>query len=415
MITPSGKNTEETFDNCVKGVSGIDYIRSFDTAGFPCRIGGEADNAWIEDFENRTDQSLRKFSSRALRLMRIATAEAWRQAGLDKISDRGSIGVSLGSHGDNPSIPDMLFLNRFTDGAGHWDMKGLISAGGYPYLNFFKRKPDAATSILATLFNCKGPALSIVSACAAGSQAIGEALRLIQDGRCAIMIAGGCEATLDFAGMTGFILLKALCEKYTSPQTASRPFDRKRNGFVMSEGAAAVVLEELEHARARGAEILGELKGYGSSADAYRITDTHPKGLGAVIAIRSAMEDASVSPEEVDYINAHGTSTTQNDLTETRAIKEVFGERAKDIPVSSNKSMLGHTIAAAGAIECILTLEGIRRSVILPTINHEFRDPRCDLDYVPNEARMKVHRVALSNSFGFGGQNACLCLGDFEG
>jgi 3-oxoacyl-[acyl-carrier-protein] synthase II len=415
MITPSGKNTEETFENCVRGVSGIDYVKSFDTSGFPCRIGGEVDNAWVDDFERTTDQTLRKFSSRALRLMRIATAEAARQARLDEIQDRYNIGVSLGSHGDNPSVPDMLFLNKFFDGRGHWDMKGLIHTGGYPYLNFFKRKPDAAMSILAALFNCKGPGLSIVSACAAGSQAIGEAMRLIQDGKCDVMIAGGCEATLDFAGMTGFILLKALCEKYSTPQTASRPFDRKRNGFVMSEGAAAVVLEDLEHARSRGAEILGELRGYGSSADAYRITDTHPKGLGAIIAMKAAMEDASVGPENIDYINAHGTSTTQNDLTETRAIKEVFGERAKDIPVSSNKSMLGHTIAAAGAIECILTLTGIRRSVILPTINHEFRDPRCDLDYVPNEARQKEHRIAISNSFGFGGQNACLCIGAFEG
>ena len=182
----------------------------------------------------------------------------------------------------------------------------------------------------------------------------------------------------------------------------------------MSEGAGAVVLEELEHARSRGVRIFGELLGYGSSADAYRITDTHPKGLGAIIAMRAAIEDASISPEDVDYINAHGTSTTQNDLTETRSIKEVFGERAKDIPISSNKSMLGHTIAAAGAIECILTLVGINRSIILPTINYEFRDPKCDLHYVPNEARKVNHRIAVSNSFGFGGQNACLCIGKFE-
>ncbi|MBI5741586.1 MAG: beta-ketoacyl-[acyl-carrier-protein] synthase family protein [Nitrospirae bacterium] len=414
MITPSGKNTGDTFESCVRGASGIDYVKSFDTTGFPCRIGGEVDNAWVEEFEGRTDQSLRKFSSRGLRLMRIAADEATRRSRLDEVEDRNAIGVSLGSHGDNPSVGDMLFVNRFSDGEGRWDMKGLIQAGGYPYLNFFKRKPDTASSILSTLFNCKGPGLSIVSACAAGSQAIGEAMRLILDGKCDVMIAGGCEATIDFAGMTGFILLKALCEKYASPQTASRPFDRKRNGFVMSEGAAAVVLEDLNHARARGVEILGELKGYGSSADSYRITDTHPQGLGAVIAMKAAMEDASVGIEEVDYINAHGTSTTQNDLTETRAIKEVFGARAKDVPVSSNKSMLGHTIAAAGAIECILTLEGIRRSIILPTINYEFRDPKCDLDYVPNEARTKEHRVAISNSFGFGGQNACLCLGAFE-
>ncbi|RJQ20834.1 MAG: beta-ketoacyl-[acyl-carrier-protein] synthase family protein [Nitrospiraceae bacterium] len=414
MITPSGKNTDETFENCARGVSGVDYINSFDTSGFPCRIGGEVDNEWLEDFEGRNDRKLKKFLSRGARLMRIAVSEAAERAGLDEIEDRHSIGLALGSHGDNPSVDEMLFLHRFYDGAGHWDMEGLVQAGGYPYLLFFRRKPDAATSVLSTLFNCKGPNISIVSACAAGSQSIGEAVRIIQDGKSNIMIAGGCEATLDFTGMLGFILLKALAEKYTTPQTASRPFDRKRNGFVMSEGAAAVILEELEHARSRGARIYGEIKGYGSSADAYRITDTHPKGLGAILAIKGALDDASVSPEDVDYINAHGTSTVQNDLTETRAIKEVFGERAKAIPISSNKSMLGHTIAAAGAIECILTMIGINRSIILPTINHEFRDPKCDLDYVPNEARTKEHRTAISNSFGFGGQNACLCLGAFE-
>jgi 3-oxoacyl-[acyl-carrier-protein] synthase II len=414
MITPLGKNTKETFENCTRGISGIDYITSFDATGFPCQIAGEVDNRWIEEFEKATDQRLKKFSSRGLRLMRIAVSEAARQARLDEIENRNIIGVSIGSHGDNPSVDNIKFLLRFYDGNGHWDMDGLMKAGGYPYLHFFRRKPDTAPSLLATLFNCKGPVLSLVSACAAGSQAIGEAARLIQDGKCDVMIAGGCEATIDFPGMAGFILLKALCEKYTEPRKASRPFDRKRNGFVMSEGAGAVILEELEHARSRGAQILGELKGYGSSADAYRITDTHPKGLGAVIAMKAALEDASLSPDDIDYINAHGTSTTQNDLTETRAIKEVFGERAKKIPVSSNKSMLGHAIAAAGPIEFILTLVGINRSIILPTINYEFRDPKCDLDYVPNEARPQEHRIAISNSFGFGGQNACLCVGRFE-
>ena len=396
MITPLGKNTEETFDNCSKGHSGIDYVTSFDTTGFPCRIGGEIDNRWLDDFERNSDQKLRKFSSRGLRLMRVAADEASQQARLDEIEDRDNIGVSLGSHGNNPSVKDMQSTLKFYDGEGHWDMKGMMQSGGYP------------------LLNCKGPSLAIVSACAAGSQAIGEAAGLIQEGKCDVMVAGGCEATIDFTGMAGFILLKALSEKYTTPQTASRPFDRKRNGFVMSEGAGVVVLEELEHARSRGVKILGELKGYGSSADAYRITDTHPKGLGAIIAMKTAMEDASLGPEDIDYINAHGTSTTQNDLTETRAIKEVFGDRVKDLPMSSNKSMLGHTIAAAGAIECILSITGINRSIILPTINYEFRDPKCDLDYVPNEARNKEHKNVISNSFGFGGQNACLCIGKFE-
>jgi 3-oxoacyl-[acyl-carrier-protein] synthase II len=414
MITPSGRNTEETFENCSKGISGIDYIKSFDTTGMPCRIGGEVNNSWLEDFEHQTDRSLNNYSSRALRLMRVATAEALQRAKLDEIEDRHSLGVALGSHGDNPPVTDIQFMHKFYEGEGRWNMNKLADSGGYPYLNFFRRKPDAASTTLASFFNCKGPSLAIVSACAAGSQAIGEAVRLIQDSKCKVMIAGGCEATLDFVGMTGFILLKALSEKYTEPQKASRPFDRRRNGFVMSEGAGAVVLEDMDHALARGANILGELKGYGSSADAYRITDTHPKGLGAVTAITAAINDASLQPDDIDYVNAHGTSTTQNDLTETRAIKEVFGEKADAIPVSSNKSMLGHTIAAAGAIECILTLVGINRSLILPTINQEVRDPKCRLDYVPNTAREMDHNTAISNSFGFGGQNACLCIGKFK-
>lgn len=415
MITPLGRNTEETFTHASRGMSGIDVITSFDTSGLPCRIGGQVKDLWLEGEQDIKAERFYKFSSRGLRLMRKAADEAALQARLDGISDRERIGVALGFHGDNASIDDIMFLHRFFDGKGTWDIKGLMDSGGYSYLNFFRRKPDVATSILSMLFHCKGPSLTVASACAAGSQAIGEAYRYIQQGKADVMIAGGSESTLNFLGFIGFVLIKALAERYTVPQKASRPFDRKRNGFVMSEGAGAVILEDLEHARSRGVGILGEILGYGASADAYRITDTHPKGLGAIFAMRSALEDARLTPHDIHYINAHGTSTVQNDATETLAIKEVFGQRAKEIPISSNKSMLGHTIAAAGAIELILTLRGMSNSIILPTINYEFPDPKCDLDYVPNEARTKEHRTAISNSFGFGGQNACLCIGTFGG
>ena len=410
MITPLGKNTGETFEKACQGVSGIDGITRFDTEGLPCRIGGQVKEGWLDEPQDPRAARFEGLASRGARLMAVATAEAARQARLGEIVNRESIGVALGSHGDNPSVQEVVFLHRFYQGDGRWDLQGLMRAGGYPYATFFRRKSDVGMAILASLFDCRGSTLSIVSACAAGAQAIGEAARTIREGRAEAMIAGGCEATLDFMGLLGFTLLKALAERYRSPQQASRPFDRKRSGFVMSEGAGAVVLEALEHARSRGAPILGEVLGYGDSADAYRITDTHPKGEGAILAMRGALEDAGRSPEEVDYINAHGTSTQQNDAIETLAIKEVFGPRAKTIPVSSNKSMLGHTIAAAGAIECILTLVGMQRSIILPTINYEYPDPKCDLDYVPNAARHQRHRIALSNSFGFGGQNACLCL-----
>lgn len=415
MVTPLGGNCLETFEKAVNGLSGIDAIKSFETSGLPCRIGGEVDDRCLENLPGSPIQGVEKFSSRGLRLMQVATAEAARQAGIENLPDRRRIGVSLGYHGENPSVEEMMLLHRFYDGKGHWDMKGLKARGCYPPFGFFRRKPDVATSLLSILFDCRGGSLTVVSACAAGAQAIGEAFRMIREGRTDAMIAGGCESSLNFIGFVGFVLIRALSEKYSSPGKASRPFDRKRNGFVMSEGAGALVLEELESARARKAPILGEILGYGASADAYRITDVHPKGDGAVLAINRALEDASLTPVDVQYINAHGTSTVQNDISETLAIKRVFGERAGKIPISSNKSMIGHTIAAAGAIEAILTLMGMQKGIMLPTINQEVRDPKCDLDYVPNEARCERHRIALSNSFGFGGQNACLCIGEYDG
>ena len=252
MITPLGKNTKETFEKAKQGASGIDFIKSFDTTGLPCQIGGEIDDNWLKGFEDLKAQRLEKFSSRGLKLMSVATREAVQQARLNDVQDRERIGVSLGSHGDNASVEDMMFLHKFYDGNGHWDLNGLMNAGGYSYLNFFRRKPDVASTLLSILFDCKGSNLSTVSACSAGPQAIGEAYRIIKEGKNDVMIAGGSEATLTFSGFVGFVLIKALSEKYASPQKASRPFDRKRNGFVMSEGAGVVILEELEHARSRG-------------------------------------------------------------------------------------------------------------------------------------------------------------------
>ncbi|MCP3867280.1 MAG: beta-ketoacyl-[acyl-carrier-protein] synthase family protein [Gammaproteobacteria bacterium] len=416
-INPLGKNARDTFERASKGESGIDFIKAFDTTGLPCQVGGEVNEAWLEDLEQLDlyrESRLDKFTSRAVKLMTLATHEAAEMASLDQVVDRRRVGFALGSHGENPTIDEMKFLHRFYSKENGWDIQALESAGGYSFMSLLQRKPDVAPAVLARLFRCESSSVSVVSACAAGAQAIGEAYRLIQDDKCDLMIAGGCEATLNFSGFIGFVLIKAMAEKYGTPQTASRPFDRKRNGFVMSEGAGAVILEELEHARERGATILGELKGYGDSADAYRITDTHPKGEGAMLAMQKAIADAGLEPGDIDYVNAHGTSTTQNDLVESRAIETVFGEHSTTIPVSSNKSMLGHTIAAAGAIEFIMTLMGINNSLLLPTINHEFKDKKCRLDYVPNEAREQHQNNALSNSFGFGGQNASLCIGRFE-
>ncbi len=414
MMTPIGKNSRETFENARNGVCGIELLTAFDASGLPCRIGGQVDDAWLDGpLGGGRFQGIEKCSSRGLRMMVAAASEAADAAGLDSIEERGRIGVSLGYHGENPRIEDVLLFYKYSNG-GSWDIDGLSRHGVYSYFNFFRRKPDVATSILSILFNCRGSSFTVVSACAAGSQAIGESFRLIQEGRADVMIAGGCESNLNFVGFVGFVLIRALAERYSSPEKASRPFDRKRNGFVMSEGAGALVLENLDHALARGAHIYGEILGYGSSGDAFRITDVHPKGDGAFYAMNAAIRDAGITSEDIEYINAHGTSTVQNDYIETLAIKRVFGERAASIPVSSNKSMTGHTIAGAGAIEAALTIMGMNESVILPTINYEFPDPKCDLDYVPNQARRVEHSIALSNSFGFGGQNAALCLGKFR-
>lgn len=415
MITPLGPNSETTFNRAARGESGIDFLTAFDTSNLPTRIGGQVPDSWLAEISREVDPLFGHLASRGLLLLVTAIKEALTQAQLDQASDRKPMGVVVGSHGENPDTRDILFFQRFSNGPGKWDLEGLWKAGGYDFLNFYRRKPDVAAALAAAYLGAEGPNLSLVSACAAGSQALGEAYRLIREGRCRLALAGGCEASLRFSGFLGFSLIKAMAEKYSSPQTASRPFDRKRNGFVMSEGAGALILEELNHARHRGAPILGEILGYGDSADAYRITDTHPTGEGAILAMRMALKDSGVGPEDVEYINAHGTSTTLNDITETKAVKEVFGDQALRIPISANKSMLGHTIGAAGAIESILTLMGIQRSIILPTINYQFPDPKCDLDYVPNEARNQSHRLAISNSFGFGGQNSCVCLGRFDG
>ncbi len=413
MITPIGKNSRETFENAKNGVSGIDFLSSFETQGLPCRIGGQVDDSWLNALPAKGLQGIEKCNSRGLKLMISSVSEAVESARLDSIENRDRIGVSLGYHGENPSVEDMLTLYRYS-GKDVWDIRGLTANGVYSFFNFFRRKPDVATSILSILFNCRGSNITTVSACAAGAQAIGEAFGIIREGRADVMIAGGCESNLNFSGFIGFVLIRALSERYSSPGKASRPFDRRRNGFVMSEGAGSLVLESLDHALERKAPILAEVLGYGSSADAFRITDIHPKGDGAVFAMRGALADAGLAPEDIDYINAHGTSTLQNDQIESLAIKRVWGEGAKKISVSSNKSMIGHTIAAAGAIEAGLTIMGLNASVLLPTINYEFPDPKCDLDFVPNLAREQAHEIALCNSFGFGGQNACLCFGKFH-
>ncbi len=277
-----------------------------------------------------------------------------------------------------------------------------------------EQEPNMPVCHLAAMFNAQGPNANCLTACAASSQAIGEATEIIRRGEADVMMSGGTHSMIHPFGVTGFNLLTALSTNNEHPTKASRPFDRLRDGFVLGEGGAVVILEELERAKKRGAPILGEIVGYGSTADAYRITDIHPEGRGAIGCMRMALADAGLNNDQIDYVNAHGTSTQVNDKVETRACHEVFGEHAMSTPVSSTKSMMGHLIAAAGATELIICLLAIRDGVLPPTINYENPDPLCDLDYVPNQAREADIKYALNNSFGFGGQNITLIASRFE-
>jgi 3-oxoacyl-[acyl-carrier-protein] synthase II len=293
---------------------------------------------------------------------------------------------------------------------GQADMNKFMDLGwpAFHPLRELEQEPNMPAGHLASIFGLKGHNSNCLTACAASSQAIGEATKLIQNGHADLIIGGGAHSMIHALGLAGFNLLTALSTQNEEPQKASRPFDLKRDGFILGEGACMLILEELSHAQKRGATIHAEVIGYGSTADAFRITDTHPKGRGAIEAMQLALQDAKVGMDEVDYINAHGTSTIVNDKIETLAIKKVFGDRAYRIPVSSIKSMLGHLIAAAGAVEMAICALAMRDNVVPPTINYTTPDPDCDLDYVPNEAREVQVKVALSNSFGFGGQNVAL-------
>jgi 3-oxoacyl-[acyl-carrier-protein] synthase II len=291
---------------------------------------------------------------------------------------------------------------------------GTIARKTFNPIREIEQEPSMTIAHLAMEFNARGPSLNCLTACAASTQAIGEATEIIRRGDADVMISGGSHSMIHPFGVTGFNRLTALSTFNDNPRAACRPFDATRGGFVLGEGAGIVILESLDHAQQRGAAILAEIAGYGSSADAFRVTDQHPDGRGAIVAIREALKDARMSPDQIRYINAHGTGTKENDSTETFAIKGVFGDRAKNVPISSIKSMMGHLIAAAGAVELITCILTLRDGIIPPTANYSQPDPECDLDYVPNTARKAPVDVAMSNSFGFGGQNDTLIVKKFS-
>lgn len=404
-ITPLGQTVKETWENLVKGKSGVGYIDRFDTSNLPVKIAAQ-----IRNFDplKRLSQKEAGVPIKKLDLFSIYALWAAEEAIEDSALLKG------------PFDPDRVGAIIASGIGGVETLEREIIVGytkGYdrisPYL-IPMMIPDMASGLIAIKYRFKGPNYCTVSACASSAHAIGDAFRLIRYGDADVMVVGGSEAPIIPTAVAGFSSMKALSTRNEEPEKASRPFDRDRDGFVMGEGAAVLVLEEYEHAMRRGAKIYAELVGYGATADAYHITAPCADGEGAVKCMLRALEDAKLSPDEVDYINAHGTSTKLNDAAETLAIKKVFGERAYKIPVSSTKSMIGHLLGAAGAIEAVATIMTIHTGIIHPTINYENPDPECDLDYVPNEARKKEVNVAISNSFGFGGHNVCLVFKKFE-
>ena len=394
-LSPLGNGVETFWRRALAGESGIEPIALFDVEGFSCTIGGEIRDFHPQDFMDRKSaRRMARFSQLAV----AAAREAVDDAGLDLDAlDRARIGVVLGNgSGGYPELED---------GA-----RKLIDRGGMRLDPLFIPRvlPNMAAANIAMQFGLLGYNTTVVTACAAGTQAIGEAADVIRRGQADIVITGGCEAGFCQLGLGGFAVMRALTANNEHPQEASRPFDAQRDGFVPAEGAGVLILESEESARARGAEFQIEIAGFGSSADAHHLVMPDADGAGPVRAIRWAMDDAGVEPEEIDYINAHGTSTPLNDASETRAIKQALGEAAAGVAISSTKSMIGHAFGGAGGLESIAAIKGMLDGRIHPTINYAHADPDCDLDYVPNTARESDVRVALKNSFGFGGQNACL-------
>ncbi len=400
-ITAIGNDVETFWANAVDGKSGIDILQSFDHSAYPVHIAGEVLDFDPEQYMDRREaRRMGRFSQFAI----AGAHQALKQAELDlEQTDRDRVGVLLGN--GIGGIQESQEAVRVIDTRGGMKID--------PFY-FPKMLPNMASAHIALHVGARGYNNTVITACAAGTQGIGDAMDLVRSGRVDVAITGGTEAALCELGLGGFAVIRALSTQNDPPQKASRPFDAARDGFVAGEGAGILVLESLEHAQGRGANILAELAGYGACNDAYHVVAPSEDGSGAMRAMNEALKDAGVEPAEVDYINAHGTSTELNDKSETMAIKRLFGEDAYKVPISSVKSMIGHSFGAAGAIEAIASVQTIQTGTIHPTINYETPDPDCDLDYVPNEARKADVDVVLSNSFGFGGQNACLVFKRFQ-
>jgi 3-oxoacyl-[acyl-carrier-protein] synthase II len=417
-ITPLGHNVTDLFASQVEGRSGIGPIVTFDASRFPTKFAAQ-----VKDFDlGKYVKNPERWDNCGVntRFALGAAKQALADAELldERQGDRTRIGVYLGS---GEGIQDFGGLIEGVARSYQPETRQVRTPAFFEYTqrNFhpgreYELELHTTPGHLAAQFVLEGPNYTCLTACAASSQAIGEATAMIRHGDADVMLSGGSHSMIHPFGVTGFNLLTALSTRNDAPAKASRPFDLHRDGFVLGEGAGMVVLEELEHARKRRAPIYAELTGYGSTADAFRVTDSHPEGRGAIACLKDALRDSGLSPRDIGYINAHGTSTQVNDRVESLAIKKVFGEAAYKVPASSSKSMLGHLIAAAGVVELIISVMALRRGVLPPTINLENPDPECDLDYIPHTAREKRARHVLSNSFGFGGQNVSLVVSRFE-
>ena len=400
-LTPLASSAPASWEAMVAGRSGVGPVTLFDASDYPCQIAAE-----IKDFDPVAAGIPVKDVKRMARCSQItlaAGAEALRDADIHWDDEQAArVGICMGTGLGGFDIAEDLFRLLITKGPGR--MKPHMVTATLPNMPAFH---------LSQTFNCKGPLSTVVTACAAGTQAIGEATEMIRRGAADVMLAGGVEALIGHTFFSGFTAMRAISLRNDEPERASRPFDAQRDGFVIGEGAGIMVLERLEHALKRGARIYAEVLGQSATADAYHVAAPEPEGAGAARAMTAALADAGLHPQDVDYVNAHGTSITNAAPTETRAIKQVFGEHAYDLAIRSTKSMIGHTFGAAGAIEAMACVYSVVNDLIHPTINLETPDPLCDLDYVPNKARRSPVRVALSNSFGLGGQNACVVIGKY--
>lgn len=424
-VTPLGHDVETVWQNLLAAKSGIAKTTLFDASSFPTQFCAE-----VKPFDHLAEipeelADPHREAGRNGRMILGAAVPAWKQAGLPfPLDDQSTlpaadrVGIYLGA-GEGP----LDFENFIAPTSQTWnsdeqemnwpDWAKMAFAKMNPVTEL-EQEPNMAGAHLAQLFRVRGPNMSCLTACAASTQAIGEATDLIRHDEADVIIAGGTHSMIHPLGVTGFNRLTALSTRNDTCISASRPFDQNRDGFVLAEGAGAIILEELEHAQKRGVHILAEVIGYGSTADAFRVTDQHDEGRGGIAAVRGALADANLAPDKIDYISAHGTGTAENDSIETQVIKKVFGDQAYKIPISSVKSMLGHLIAAAGVVELITCILAIRDSVIPPTINLTTPDKDLDLDYVPNKPRQQTVNVAMSNSFGFGGQNNTIIIQKFS-